>query len=87
MHLTEQARPAIDTSVATERCDWRAQRETEVNALNAAVMAAFAEIQCQSPQAIDCSEKQDFTVVLVFDGMDLRLVILAALAAACAPTV
>lgn len=56
------------------------QGEPEV-LLNAAVMAAFAEIQRQSPQAIDCSEKQDFTVVIVFDGMNLRSVISAALAA------
>lgn len=57
----------------------------EVNALNDAVMAAFAEIRRQSPQAIDCSKDQDFTDVIIFDGMNLRLVISAALAAACAP--
>jgi hypothetical protein len=59
------------------------QGEPEVSALNAAVVAAFAEIQCQSPQAIDCSEKQDFTAVIAFDEINLRLVISAALADAC----
>jgi hypothetical protein len=51
------------------------QDTSEVNA----VKNAFSEIIRQVPSAIDCSKKQDLTAVLIPDGINLPLVIAAAL--------
>jgi hypothetical protein len=53
----------------------KAQDDSEVNALK----DAFSEIVRQVPSAIDCSRKRDLTAVLIPDGINLRLVIAAAL--------
>lgn len=45
------------------------------SALDVAIAAAFAEIQRQFPSSLDCSRGDDFTNVLVFDGLNLRLVV------------
>lgn len=52
-----------------------AQDTSEVNA----VKNAFSEIIRQVPSAIDCSKKRDLTAVLIPDGINLALVIAAAL--------
>lgn len=55
-----------------------AQDTSEVNA----VKNAFSEIIRLVPSAIDCSKKQDLTSVLIPDGINLPLVIAAALSGA-----
>lgn len=47
------------------------------SALDVAIDAAFAEIQRQFPSSLDCSQNDDSTNVLVFDGLNLRLVVQA----------
>lgn len=49
---------------------------------NLAVRAAFDEIKKQVPSTVDCSKELDMTAVLIPDGVNLQLVIKAALKAA-----
>lgn len=55
------------------------EKKQDNSEVDRALKDVFSEIIRQVPEAIDCSEKEDLTTVLIPDTIDLRLVTKAAL--------